>query len=232
MKVYVIRIENHDVSMKGAKALIQSSKDVKNEFDISVFKAITPENVDQVIKEENIEWNWPHTGVVLDPVTGLRKHGYGGRDPKRRKACGMSHYLLWKKCFENDESLLILEHDAVFISKIDLSKMESSHYDIIGINSPIGATRLASTYDAIVQNSNEFILPVPTIDKPTIPQGIAGNSAYIIKPRGAKKLLDLVSKYGMWNNDAILCQQLMPNMIGQTKTYYTTVQKLSSTTMG
>jgi hypothetical protein len=53
----------------------------------------------------------------------------------------------------------------------------------------------------------------------------------MIKPRGAQKLLDLVKEHGMWNNDAIMCQQLMPEMLGQTKTYYTKVQGLPSTNM-
>ena len=62
-----------------------------------------------------------------------------------------------------------------------------------------------------------------------IAQGIGGNSAYYIKPEGAKKLLELVDEYGAWPNDALMCHQLVANL-GVTKTHYTTVQRLPSTT--
>ena len=58
---------------------------------------------------------------------------------------------------------------------------------------------------------------------------MAGNSAYIIKPALAKSVIDKFKEIGMWPNDALLCKQLFP-MIGQTKTYYTTVQGTESTT--
>jgi GR25 family glycosyltransferase involved in LPS biosynthesis len=67
------------------------------------------------------------------------------------------------------------------------------------------------------------------IDDDKIPQGLAGNSAYIIKPEGARRLLELVKEYGLWPNDAIMCRQLI-SKLGITKTYYTKVQGLESTT--
>jgi hypothetical protein len=62
-----------------------------------------------------------------------------------------------------------------------------------------------------------------------VAQGIAGNSAYIIKPWAAKELIEKVYEYGMWPNDAIMCQQIVP-WLGVTKLYYTKVQGLRSTT--
>jgi GR25 family glycosyltransferase involved in LPS biosynthesis len=232
MKAYAIVLSDNSVSEKGYKTLVESSSQVDNRFFIEKFEAVTPERVDDLIQELGIEWTWPHTGSILDKKTGIVKVGYGGKDPKRRRACGTSHYLLWKQCAENNEPILIFEHDAVFITKLLLDPILNSHYSIIGLNNPHGATRLPHKYDAIVQKSTEEILSVPEIDKPQIAQGIAGNSAYMIKPSAAKKLLDLVKEHGMWNNDAIMCRQLMPGMIGVSKTYYTTVQKLPSTTMG
>ena len=71
--------------------------------------------------------------------------------------------------------------------------------------------------------------PIPTVDDYNIPQGLAGNSAYIIKPGGAKKMLDAVKEYGMWPNDALMCKQLIKKM-GVTKELYTRVQGLPSST--
>jgi GR25 family glycosyltransferase involved in LPS biosynthesis len=232
MKSYAIVIDNHTVSNRGYQELIKSSSKVDNRFFIEKFNAVTSDTVDDLMKKLTIEWTWPHTGSKKDQKTGIMKVGYGGRDPKRRKACGMSHYMLWKECAETNEPLLIFEHDAVFNCKLNYQYLLDSHYQVIGLNDPHGATRLPHKYHGIVQKSTEQILPVPKIDKDHIAQGIAGNSAYMIKPAGAQKLLDLVQEHGMWNNDAIMCRQLMPDMIGVTKTYYTKTQKLPSTTMG
>lgn len=232
MKAFAIVITDNKTSEKGYKNLMQSSSRVDNRFFIEKFEAVTPKRVDDLMQELNIEWTWPHTGSEFDQKAGIKKVGYGGKDPRRRKACGMSHYLLWKQCAETEEPILVFEHDAIFTTKLLLDPLLNSRYSIIGLNNPHNATRLPHKYDAIVQKSTEEILPVPEIDKQFIAQGIAGNSAYMIKPAGAQKLLELVKEHGMWNNDAIMCRQLMPGMIGVTKTYYTTVQKLPSTTMG
>ena len=71
--------------------------------------------------------------------------------------------------------------------------------------------------------------PAPYIDDLKVPQGLAGNSAYIIKPSGAIKMLKLVEEYGLWPNDAIMCKQLIPNLY-VTRKFYTTIQNLKSTT--
>jgi GR25 family glycosyltransferase involved in LPS biosynthesis len=123
-----------------------------------------------------------------------------------------------------------LEHDALFIKKVDYEAILKSNYDIIGINSPASATRRAHQFHDIVQGKAAWIQPVPDIDEFNIPQGLAGNSAYIIKPTGAKNLLNTVKKYGVWPNDAIMCKQLIPNL-GVTKTYFTRIQGLPSTTV-
>jgi hypothetical protein len=231
MKAYAIVIKDHRVSESGYKELLHSSNKAGNIFLIEKFDAVTPDVVDDLILSLGIQWTWPHTGSEKDQKTGITKVGYGGRDPKRRRACGMSHYMLWKQCAETNEPLLVFEHDAIFSSKLNCQYLIDSSYEIIGLNDPFGATRLPNKYHEIVQKSTEDILPAPKIDKEHIAQGIAGNSAYMIKPRGAQKLLDLVKEHGMWNNDAIMCQQLMPGMLGQTKTYYTKVQGLQSTNM-
>lgn len=231
MKSYAIVIKDDETSEYGFDRLKYSSKNVGNTFEIERFNAVIPGNVDSIISEENVHWNWPHRGTELDIQSGIKKMGYGGKDPKRRKACGMSHYLLWKQSAQTDTPILILEHDAIFETQLDATVLLQSGFEVVGINDPRGATRLASKFHTMVQTADREILPVPEIDKPEIAQGLAGNSAYLIKPEGAKMLLELVSKFGMWNNDAIMCKQLMPDMLGVTKVYYTKTQALPSTTM-
>lgn len=149
---------------------------------------------------------------------------YKTKNPKRRIACALSHFLLWKKCTEIKEPILILEHDAEFIRKFNPEYILNSSYSAIGINDPRGATRLDRLFYKIIKNSRTDILPCPIVGNIKIPQGLAGGSAYLIKPEAAEKIISLVYKYGLWPNDAILCQQLMPEMLGVTKTPYTKVQ--------
>ena len=102
-------------------------------------------------------------------------------------------------------------------------------FDIIGINDPSMATRKSKLYhDMILENENKF-QPVPIIDEFNIPQGLAGNSAYVLKPQGANNLIAAAEEYGMWPNDALMCRQIIPNL-GVTRSFYTVVQGLRSTT--
>ena len=86
MIVYAIVIENHQASEDAFHRLLKSSVEMGNEFDIQPLWAITPDNVEEKMKEYGLVWNWPDRGVVMDPDTGLRKHAYGG-PPKQRWAC-------------------------------------------------------------------------------------------------------------------------------------------------
>ena len=123
---------------------------------------------------------------------------------------------------------MVLEHDAYFIAKFDLD-VSKSKGDIIGINNPLGCTRRSREFYQKIIDNQAMYQPAPTIDEFNIPQGIAGNSAYIIKPAGAKKMIELVDEHGLWPNDAIMCKQLVPNLM-VTRKFFTSIQNLRSTT--
>lgn len=229
MRAYAITIKNNDISEQGLNTLVSSSKGVGNQFQIDRFDAITPADVDSTMATKKLKWNYPDVGSVLDPWTELRKSAYGGRDPKKRVGCALSHFLLWESCVETNEPMLVLEHDSVFVRKLDPISILDSSFGIVGINSPIHATFAFDRYDQMVQQRKDEIQPVPMLASKEVPQGLPGNSAYVIKPHAAKHLIDLCYKYGLWPNDAIMCQQLC-NFLGVSKTYYTRVQGLKSTT--
>ena len=228
MKAYCIALTNNEESMTGLNRLIESSFKVGNKFEIKHFDAVIPDQVDTLLRSFQIEWNYPWQGIVNDFATGLVKSAYVTRNPKARIACALSHYMLWQDCVYNDEPFLILEHDAYFQRPLNFD-INDTGFDIIGINNPLGCTRKAREYYQTIIDSNKQYLPSPWIDKRTVPQGLAGNSAYIIKPSGAKQLLDLVKEFGLWPNDALMCRQLVPKL-GVSRTFYTTRQNLKSTT--
>lgn len=231
MLVYIITINNNDVSEKGAMRCVESSVKVGNDFTITAFPATTPDMAEVTLRGCGLEWKYPWEGEKIDLASGLTLKSYPTEYKNRRIACAMSHYRLWYESVEKNVPILILEHDAEFIEKFDPQSILDSKYDIVGINNPLMATRRAKQFFNIVKENKEELQPVPTIDEWNIPQGLAGNSAYIIKPNGAKSVIQAVKDYGMWPNDAIMCRQLIPNM-GVTKVFYTKVQGLPSTTTG
>jgi len=229
LKHFIITIKDHKESEYASDVCISSSKHVKNNFNIEIFNAIIPEQVDKLLLKENIKWTYPDTNAIQDFKSGLTLHPYVTKNKKARIACGLSHYMLWKECIENNEPYLILEHDSIFHKKLDYQYILDSKYNIIGLNDPRGATRKSGIFYNTVINSKTNIVPIPKVDDEKVPQGLAGNSSYIIKPKGAKKLIDAVDYDGLWPNDAIMCNQLIP-LMGVTKTFYTKIQNLKNST--
>lgn len=228
MKAYAIVINGHPVSEEGYNRLVASSIKVGNEFEILRYEAITPENCHDKLSFHDIRWNYPWEGEIIDFASGLTKKAYPTENPDARISCALSHYILWKIAKMSADPILVLEHDAIFIKKVDFNSHLTRH-QIIGINNPLGCTRLSRLYAEKIEQNEAMFQYTPWIDSQAIPQGLAGNSAYIIKPQGAEMMLDLVDQYGLWPNDAIMCRQLMP-LLGVTREHYTWIQRLQSTT--
>jgi GR25 family glycosyltransferase involved in LPS biosynthesis len=224
MEAHIITITRDNRSVAAAERCKKSAN-----IPIKTFDAIIENQAEKLQRDLGIQWNYPWKGEEYDMKAGVKKTAYATANPLRRVACFLSHYLLWKRCAEQDESILILEHDAIFVKPFDPAPFEKANCEIISINDPRGATRKAQDYHEKLQQNAQTLQKVPSIDDPTIPQGLPGNSAYIIKPAGAKKMLDLVKEYGAWPNDALMCKQLIQTL-GASKEYYTKVQGTPSTT--
>lgn len=228
MKAVAIVIDGHSISEFGFERLVESSFRVGNTFQIDRFSAITPSTLPKAIN-----WNYPVEGEVIDLASGIKKKAYQG-SLATRQACAMSHLTLWRRCAEGDEPFMILEHDAAFVNNADELVDIDLHYPIVGLNNPLKATRRAQVfYDEVIKlaPTRKLTVEAPWVDSDRlVPQGLAGNSAYIINPQGAEALIRLVGRFGMWPNDAIMCKQLLPNQLGVTTKFYTVVQNLQSTT--
>lgn len=228
MKAYAIVIKGSEISENAYAILQMSSKKYHNEFEIERFDAVKPAKAYE--RSHSLLWRWPWVGSEIDPISGLMKHAYRTADPMKRIACFLSHYDLWKTCSEGDEPFLILEHDAEFTRHLPVSIIEKFEDPyIVGLNNPLGATRKAVEFFQIMDKNPDEVQSVPRIDHTYIPQGLAGNSAYIISPKAARDVLEKVRTHGAWPNDALLCYQLFP-YLRVTKTFYTRVQGTPSTT--
>lgn len=229
MKLFAIVIKDHPLSEHGYSNLWESAKQYG--MKIERFDAVKPEDaIELTHKYGGLFWSWPWQGEELDIPNGIRKIAYPTNNPYARVACFLSHYSLWKKCVELNESIVILEHDAQFIRPI-LSQFEPANGTVVSINDPRGCTRKSALYHKLLSESEAEIPQTPWIDSDrSIAQGLPGNSAYIISPQFAKDVIEKTKEVGMWPNDALICKQLFPGKLYSCRVYCTRVQGLPSTT--
>lgn len=212
MKAFVITIENNPYSEQVADRCLQSS--LPYSIDIEKFYGVTKKKANTIMRYYNLEWTWAdnNTRKMICPVTGLRQFPYKGGNKKladldAKKACTISHYLLWWTCIDLNEPILILEHDAVFLMALP----EIDFKGICQVNDPNGATRKGKWWSEQMRARGPGIFDKTVVPgDPDIPDGLAGNSAYLIKPWAAKELVDVIHKVGVWPNDALICRQLFP----------------------
>jgi GR25 family glycosyltransferase involved in LPS biosynthesis len=235
MKSFVISLVNDHESTVATRRVIESIQTTGSTLEPIVLPATTPKTIAHGIKSlgmSGIEWTYPmdvHEDG-LDLKTGLRLTHYETANHSNRVACMISHMRCWKKAIDLNETIVVLEHDAFFTRQFWPEVLTSEWKGgIIGLNDPRGATRRSGIFHEQV-SSKKGLQPVPTIDDMDVPQGLAGNSAYMISPKGAKKLLDKVREVGMWPNDALMNKQFFP-WLEVVYPYYTTIQRgLKSTT--
>ena len=218
LPAFVIAIPDHQASQTAADICITSIHATGSALAPVKWPAVTPDTL------EACEWRWPAKKKITCAHTGLMLTAYKNRDVQARIACAQSHYQLWKKCVDMDEIICILEHDAVFTHRFDMADFEGG---AMALNDPAGATFRAQEYD---QSLIPGVNAVPWITDRIIPQGLPGNSAYVIKPWAAQQLIDAQGRIGWWPNDAIMCRQLF-DWLRVVKPYYTRVQGLASTTV-
>lgn len=207
MKAYVITLAGNEYSEGVAARCIRTAAEV-GVIDVTKFCGVPKEASEEAMQRHHLKWAWTTDSIRYCPISGLRQHLYGG-DLRALIGCTMSHYLLWKRCLEDGEPYLILEHDAVFIREFPKFEFQG----ICQINDPAGATRRGQFWhDAMVERGTTGVHTKTCITTETeqIPDGLAGNSAYVIKPQAARELIGKCDEVGLWPNDAIMCRQFFP----------------------
>ena len=238
MKAYIIRMSDNEHSVQCHKNLVQSIIDTNSMLVPIAFEATQPrdnfEHIREVFGSAPVLWTWPLSAKDDGPhlTTGLYLRHYQAVDQARVTAAALSHFRLWKQCVEHDEPIMVLEHDALFTRRFDGADFLNEKWGAVGLNDPRGATRKGSLFHQMVQSAGKGLQQVPVIDgpnEPPLPMGLAGHSAYLLRPHAAKELLDTIRTIGMWPNDAIMCRQLF-RWLRVVNPYYTTIQRGVSTT--
>lgn len=200
IKGYVITI-NTPYSKKSAKACIDSSQNV----NIIHFRGVEPSSLPSVMLREGVMWTWKNDNQIHHN-TGLRMVKYATANMKNRVGCFFSHYFLWKKCMDEGKPILILEHDARFLRPLPDIDWEGACM----INDPSLCTPRGEWWANKIKEKGEGVHNKTVVFDDSRPDGLAGNSAYLLKPKAAEELVQKVSEIGAWPNDALMCRQFFP----------------------
>lgn len=222
MKAFVISLLDNDYSQLVTARCLLSSRSI-GLIDPEIFEAIDSYRGASVMQHHGLKWTWANNNAshAVCPITKLNQHPYGKLAAKI--GCSMSHYLLWLKCLELNEPILVLEHDAVFIREF----IQFEFTEICQINDPCGATPHGKDW------RNTMLSGPSGVSKKSVifndrPDGLAGNSAYVVKPKAAAKLVNAFKVLGVWPNDATMCRQLFD--LEQYFPFITRVEQSHSTT--
>ena len=228
MKAFVITLFNDRYSLASAEKTLKTARQMSDDLHIEMIRAVTPDKI------KDTTYSYPIEGET-STYEDMTLIGYKAKDVGKKIACSLSHMRLWNKCVQLNEPIMILEHDAVFIRKFRPSKILNGieDGDILMINDPRGATRRGMVYHENIIKNDKGIHLVEGVNTPeeTVPDGLAGNSAYVITPAAAKKASELQSSIGIWPNDALLCKQLFPEKLKSYYPYITRVEQKKSTTV-
>lgn len=110
MKIFIITIENNKTSESYYRTCKESLR--FNHHDALKFRAITPET----LPEDN----------EINFVTLKSNKSNGKEWNTSQKSLFYSQYMLWQKCVELNEPIIILEHDTIMVDKIPKDMIQST----------------------------------------------------------------------------------------------------------
>ena len=178
MKCFVITVD-HPKSHEIADRCIESC--AKQGLHVEKFNAITPKD---------------NPREIITKITGNTKMNFDREPfPERVASCFASQLTLWDRCSKDTEPYLILEHDAV----LELPFPHDIEFDkCITLGRPSWGTFLDSPQTLSKKYSNG-VNKLKT-------HCFIGNHAVLMKPEGAKEIIELAGHKLIEPADTFLCQ--------------------------
>ena len=156
--------------------------------------------------------------------TGIKRLGKFKKNRLGVTGCFFSHYYLWKKCVTLNEPIIILEHDGYVIRNItsdlldtfnDVLKLDRLDPFSVNYNEKIEKEKNVEIRVTDYKYNNHKVLKVGLGDY------FKGAYSYIIKPQGAKKIIQHIKINGHRPAD----QQINSSIV-ELKTTVPTVARL------
>lgn len=220
MKYKIICLKESDISVKYTNECIEQAK--KFNIRLEIFDGIHGNDSEKHINDLNIKRKWNF------------KAGRKGVD-----GCFLSHFYLWKKCVEDNEPYLILEHDGYFIKPLpedilnhfsDVLKLDNYNPFKETYNTDINKdTNKKVSY---IKYENSLVKNVSLNETGTY---FKGAYSYIIKPHAAKKIIEFVYDKGFLPADVLLGDAILdlkvtiPTIARLHPDYFNRVKELSLT---
>ena len=191
MKSFVIYVKGHEQSERYALEALNSCN--KNGFDAELLEGVTPDTINQYEQYPEIE--------------NGRATSFKREDTKKyltKKSCFTNHVRVWNKCIELNQPVAFIEQDAYCVWGWD-----NTQFDEILILNFNSAFR-QEVFDH-VQNKPVFGLGKGVYNSSPLMYNkdnewlnsvmIPGTASYAVTPKGAKKLLVALEKYGWDQSD-------------------------------
>lgn len=178
MKGYVITMVSLPESVQSAERCIKSA--ARFNFEVEMTPAVVP--------QDDPEFWCEKKGIPIS----LFREVYSRFENCLSAFC--SHYMLWQQSYSEDETLLVLEHDAYFVGEIPSVPFD----DILSYGHP---------------SYGKWVTP-NTIGKSKLvsKQYLPGAHAYAVTPSGAKKLMDKAKECAS-PTDLFISNRNFPNCV-------------------
>jgi len=162
MKSFLILLNNHEQSKILGKAALDSAELFN--WDLEIFDAIDGR------KHSLQEYGLFHTTLKRKARDAFLRPGVVG--------CFLSHYLIWKKCLDLNETIGIFEQDIVFQNP---NNNQIQFSEVLRLDKP---EKTGKNYGTGVWWE--------------------GSHAYFVTPLGAKKLISWAQTHGAFPSDVML----------------------------
>lgn len=183
-KCYIIRLENNKHSCNVAQDCYEQA--VKHGLQPVFFSAIDGNDAD---------YHYETTGIKKAKKFKKNRPGVMG--------CFFSHYYIWKECVESNTPIIVLEHDGYVIKDISTAILDS-FTEVLKLDNQ---DPFSKTYDTDIYNADSNVVDVIKYYNPNAKNTstkefngtgnyMRGAYSYIVKPHGAKKLIEFIDENG------------------------------------
>lgn len=181
MKAYIIRLKENKHSCNMAKDC----------FDQAILHGLSPVYFD-AIDGNDVKFHYEKTGIL--PKRKMKKGRIGVL------GCFFSHYYLWVKCIETNTPFVILEHDGYMMKSLPFDILDTFE-DVLKLDR---CDPYSNSYNKVLEEESTLQLSIEKYtnlqnknpDKIGTGNYFKGAYAYIVKPSGAKKLINHIKKNG------------------------------------
>jgi GR25 family glycosyltransferase involved in LPS biosynthesis len=197
-------------SVKNSSAAANKVVETGKKFGVNVqkFESVNPRNLHSKVSEHQLKLRYT-------PVPSSKTDFEARKAPEKRICNGMTHYMLYLKCVEYDEPIMILEHDTYFVGVppsegiydgvIQISSHNTHQVDAKKMKSCVRANKMFKFQpdyeydDNWDKNAGVFKHPLT---------GTNGTSGYIIGPGAALKMIEYIRKDGIAFADRIRTEHI------------------------